>query len=106
MLLDDEGRERGAVVLDLTAALLLGAGLLGLPRGEALRQIKENDPSEDALLAVSEICNNLTGPVNSVAGNEHVRSTALANLDPARLPPSRARLDLTFEGGHVIIAMF
>jgi hypothetical protein len=106
MLLDDEGRERGAVILDLKAALLLGAGLLGLPRGEALRQIKENDPSEDALLAVSEICNNLTGPVNIVAGNDHVRSTALANLDPTRLPPARARLDLTFEGGHVILAMF
>jgi hypothetical protein len=106
MLLDDEGRERGAVVLDLKAALLLGAGLLGLPREEALRQIKENDPSEDALLAVSEICNNLTGPVNAVAGNAHVRSTALGNLEPGRLPAARSRLDLTFEGGHVIIAMF
>ncbi len=108
-LLDDEGRERGAIILDLRAALLLGAALLAVPRDEALRQLKENEPSEDALLATSEICNNLTGPVNAVAGNEHVRSTALAGLvgaDLIRLPKPRARLDLSVDGGHVVVVMF
>jgi hypothetical protein len=105
-LLDDEGRERGAVILDLKAAVLLGAALLALPRDEALRQVRENDPSEDALLAMSEICNNLTGPVNSVAGNAHVRSTALTSVDVSTLPRPRVRLDLAVDGGSIVVAMF
>jgi hypothetical protein len=105
-LLDDEGRERGAIILDLRAALLLGAGLLALPRDEALRQLKENEPSEDALLATSEICNNLTGPINAVSGNAHVRSTAMTSVDVSALPKLRARLDLTVDGGKLVIAFF
>lgn len=110
-LLDDEGRERGAIIMDLRAALLLGAGLLAVPRDEALRQLKDNDPSEDALLATSEICNNLTSPVNtavSAAGatNDHVRSTALTSVDVSALPKVRARLDLKVDGGYIILAMF
>jgi hypothetical protein len=105
-LLDDEGRERGAIVLELKAAVLMGAGLLALPREEALRQVRENDPSEDALLAMSEICNNLTGPVNAVSGNDHVRSTALSSDDVSGLPSPRARLDLSLEGSRFVIAMF
>ncbi|HVY27879.1 MAG TPA: hypothetical protein VHB79_15090 [Polyangiaceae bacterium] len=105
-LLDDEGRERGAVVLEIKAAVLLGAGLLALPHDEALRQVADNDPSEDALLAMAEICNNLTGPVNAVAGNQHVRSTALSAADVSALPPPRARLDLTLEGSRFAFVMF
>lgn len=105
-LLDDEGRERGAIILDLRAALLLGAGLLALPRDEALRQLKENEPSEDALLATSEICNNLTGPINAVPGNAHVRSTAMTSVDVSALPKLRARLDLTVDGGKLVLAFF
>jgi len=105
-LLDDEGRERGAIIMDLRAALLLGAGLLALPRDEALRQLKDNEPSEDALLASSEICNNLTAPVNAVPGNPHVRSTVLASVDVSTLPKTRARLDFTVDGGVLIFAMF
>jgi hypothetical protein len=88
----------------------LGAGLLAVPRDEALRQLKDNDPSEDALLATSEICNNLTGPVNAARGsngpNEHVRSTALTSVDVSALPKVRARLDLTVDGGKLVLAMF
>jgi hypothetical protein len=105
-LLDDEGRECGAILLDLRTAVLLGAALLAVPRDEALRQVQENDPSEDALLAMSEICNNLTAPVNAVAGNRHVRATALSSVDVGALPPSRARLDLTVDGGRLVLAMF
>lgn len=105
-LLDDEGRERGIILMDLRAAVLLGAALLALPRDEALRQLTENDPSEDALLAMSEICNNLTGPVNGAKGNAHVRSTALAGVDVGALPRPRARLDLEVEGGVLIVAMY
>jgi hypothetical protein len=105
-LLDDEGRERGAIIMDLRAAVLLGAGLLALPRDEALRQLKDNEPSEDALLASSEICNNLTAPVNAVPGNPHVRSTVLASVDVSTLPKTRARLDLAVDGGVIIFAMF
>jgi len=105
-LLDDEGRERGVIIMDLRAALLLGAGLLALPRDEALRQLKDNEPSEDALLATSEICNNLTGPVNAVAGNAHVRSTVLTSVDVSTLPKPRARMDLKVDGGLVVMAMF
>jgi len=105
-LLDDEGRERGAIIMDLKAAVLLGAALLALPLDEAMRQIRENDASEDALLAMSEICNNLTSPVNSVSGNAHVRSTVLTAVDVSTLPKPRARLDMTVDGGIVVVAMF
>jgi hypothetical protein len=108
-LLDDDGRERGAIMLDLKAAVMLGAALLTLPREEASRQVTENDPSEDALLATSEICNNLTGPINAVSGNVHVRSTALtalAETELMALPKPRERLDLLVEGGRVVLAMF
>jgi hypothetical protein len=108
-LLDDDGRERGAIMLDLKAAVMLGAALLALPREEALRQVSESEPSEDALLATSEICNNLTGPINAVSGNAHVRSTALTALgeaDVGALPKPRGRLDLVVEGGRVVLAMF
>lgn len=105
-LLDDEGVERGIIIMDLRAAVLLGAALLALPRDEALRQLSENEPSEDALLAMAEICNNLTGPVNAVKGNAHVRSTALASVDVGSLRNPRARLDLTIEGGVLILAMY
>jgi hypothetical protein len=105
-LLDDAGAERGIIVLDLMAAVLLGASLLALPRAEAERQVRENEPSEDALLATSEICNNITGPVNAVAGNAHVRSTALASVDVSALPRARSRLDLAADGGYLILLMF
>jgi hypothetical protein len=105
-LLDDDGRERGIIVLDLAAAVLLGAALLALPPDEAERQVREGDASEDALLATSEICNNLTGPVNAVPGNQHVRSTALVGVDVGALPKPRARLDLTIDGGNIVVAMF
>jgi len=110
-LLDDEGRERGAIITDLRAALLLGAGLLAVPREEALRQLQDNEPSEDALLATSEICNNLTSPVNTAKGpsgvvNEHVRSTALTPVEVSALPKIRARLDLSVDGGKIVLAMF
>lgn len=105
-LLDDGGAERGIIVLDLMAAVLLGAALLSLPRAEAERQVRENEPSEDALLATSEICNNITGPVNAVAGNAHVRSTALVSVDVSALPRARARLDLAADGGYLILLMF
>lgn len=105
-LLDDEGRERGAIILDLRAALLLGAGLLAVPRDEALRQLSDSEPSEDALLATSEICNNLTSPVNATGGNDHVRSTALTSVDVSTLPKLRARLDLVVDGGKLVLGMF
>jgi hypothetical protein len=105
-LLDDEGGERGMILMDLRAAVLLGAALLAVPRDEALRQLSEDDPSEDALLAMSEICNNLTGPISALKGNTHVRSTALARVDVSALPNPRARLDLAIEGGVLIVAMY
>lgn len=105
-LLDDEGRECGVILLDLRAAVRLGAALLALPPDEAQRQLDQNDASEDALLAMSEICNNLTAPINAVAGNRHVRATALDSVDVAALPALRARLDLDAEGGRVVLGMF
>lgn len=105
-LLDNDGRERGIVVLDQRAAVMLGALLLGLPREDAERQIVQGQPSDDCLLATSEICNNLTGPLNAVPGNEHVRSTALVEVNVGELPEVRHRLDLQVDGGRVILAMF
>jgi hypothetical protein len=105
-LLDDDGRERGAIIWDLRAAVLLGAALLALPEDEALKQVRENEPSEDTLLAVSEICNNLTSPLNAIAGNQHVRSTALTRFDVSALPPPSARLDVSAGGGRLVLVVF
>ena len=93
----------------MRAAIRLGSALLALPKEEAERQIDAAEPSEDALLATSEICNNLTGPINAVAGNAHVRSTALVALTASEvehLPATRQRLDLLVEGGRLVLAMF
>lgn len=105
-LMDEEGRERGALVLDVTAAALLGSALLALPREEALEQARENRVSADALLAVSEICNCLAAPINAVAGNPQIHVTALEDLDVAALPKLRARLELGVEEGVLVVAMF
>lgn len=106
LLLDDNGRQRGAVILDLAAATLLGAALLGLPRDEATRQISENAPSDDVLLATAEICNNLAGPINAVPKNDHVRASGLTEVDVGSLPQVRSSLNLGLEGGRVVVVMF
>jgi hypothetical protein len=105
-LLNDEGVECGALVLDLRAAVLLGAALLAVPRDEALRQIEQDEPSEDTLLAMSEICNNLTAPINAASGNRHVRATALSSLDVATLPAARERADFAVDGGALVLLLF
>jgi hypothetical protein len=105
-LLDDDGRERGAIVLDLAAVATLGGALLGSSGEEIARQLHSGEVSEDALLATSEICNNLTGPLNAVSGNQHVRSTALVSVDVGALPRARARLDLIVEAGKLTLVLF
>jgi hypothetical protein len=105
-LLDEGGSERGAIIVDATAAVQLGAFALSLPFDEGERQLRENQPSEEVLLAASEICSNLVAPLNALPGNEPLHATPLSSVDVTELPQVRVSLNLSVQGGRVVIALF
>lgn len=97
MLIDDDDREVGAMIGDLQATVRLGCELMGIPDGERDTQLKTGRPSEDVIEAMSEIFNTLSGPVNLLPGNMHLRIKALAELDVAEvswLVDARERVSL------------
>lgn len=97
MLIDDDDREVGAMIGDMKATVSLGCELMGIPDGEKDTQLKTGRPSEDVIEAMSEIFNTLSGPVNLIPGNMHLRIKALAPLDVATvswLADARERVSL------------
>lgn len=105
-LLDEGGSERGAIIVDATAAVQLGAFALSLPFDEGERQLRENQPSEEVLLAASEICSNLVAPLNALPENEPLHATPLGGVDVTELPQVRVSLNLSVQGGRIVIALF
>jgi hypothetical protein len=81
VLIDDDGKEVGAVLANLAATVHLGGVLMMLPESELKAQMRSGEPSEDAIAAMSEVCNNLSGSFNNVQGNMHVRSGYLEPHD-------------------------
>jgi len=77
-LLDDANVVVGAILLSVPLAARMGGALLGLPEGAIADQVRARVLEEEALAAMSEVCNNLSGPVNRGAGGCHVRSGELA----------------------------
>jgi hypothetical protein len=108
LLIDDESRVLGAIVMDIMSAVFLGGTLLMVPEGELNSQVRSRTPSEDSMAASSEVCNALSGSINNVPDNAHIRTKYLEplNLEEQqwlKKPRDRMTLEDTF-GGHVLIA--
>jgi hypothetical protein len=107
-LVDDQGVEVGAMLCDVEAVARLGGTLLMLPQSEIDAQATTESPTEDVISAASEICNNLSGPLNKLPGNMHVRSTSLEKLDdlmPEWLRTPRAHFTCAHPGGGVLMML-
>jgi hypothetical protein len=105
-LVDDEGRERGSMIADLRASAFLAAAILAEPRELGEQQVAGHSLSDDTLLAMSEICNNLAAVLNGVAGNDQIRAKPMEPFDAQESLAARARLDFSIEGGCLVIALY
>jgi Tfp pilus assembly protein FimV len=110
ILVDDEGNKVGAMVADLRATVVIGAALMMLPQGEVQAQIKAGEPSDDVLECMSEVFNTLSGTINQIAGNLHVKTTPAKVCDAETLdwlshPSSRLDLEETTGGRLVLLAL-
>lgn len=107
-LIDDSERLVGAIVMDLRSTVFLGGTLLMVPEGELNTQVRTRAPSEDSVAASSEVCNALSGSLNNVPDNAHIRTKYLETLNPADYPWLRKpRVHMLLEdslGGQVFIA--
>ncbi len=96
-LLDDEDREVGAILFDMTAVVRLGGTMMMLP-DDVLHQMQgSGNVTEEALDGCSEIMNNLSSLINTARGNPHVRTmpaTPLDGSEPDWFHSPRERLDL------------
>lgn len=84
-LIDDEGRDVGAIVADRAATLSLGGALMALPEHELEAQRALGTPSEDVIGAMSEVANNLCETINQSAGTTQVRVKPIEPLAPGLL---------------------
>jgi hypothetical protein len=107
-LIDDEGREVGAIVADLYATTALGGALMGLAEAEVEAQRAAAAPSEDVLGAMSEVANNLSGVINQGSRSVHVRVKPIEPLSPdvlewAMSPANGLELALEPNGGCLFL---
>ena len=84
-LIDDEGREVGAIVADQAATVGLGGALIGLPAHEIEEQRALATPSDDVVSAMSEVSNNLCETINQEPGGCPVRVKPIEPLGPGML---------------------
>jgi hypothetical protein len=107
-LIDDNDRLVGAIVMDLQSTVFLGGTLLMVPEAELNSQVRSRTPSEDSVAASSEVCNALSGSLNNVPDNAHIRTKYLEAFNPADFPwVKKPRVQMTLEdsfGGQVLIA--
>ena len=97
-----EGEVQGAFLVDLSAALYIGGGLIMMPQSSLMDMYKTGQVSESVLDGLSEIFNNLRGQLNRIDLNPHVTPTdAAPYLPPAPDAPEawvyepRNRVDLS-----------
>jgi hypothetical protein len=90
-LIDDDGREVGAIVADLHATTALGGALMSLDKAEVEAQRAAGTPSEDVLGAMSEVANNLSGVINQGSRSVHVRVKPIEPLSPEVLEWAKSR---------------
>ena len=105
-LVDDQNEEVGGILCDAETAVRLGGALLMLSRSEIDAQVSAGEPSDESKLSMSEICNNLSGPLNEIPGNMHVRAQPLVSLAervPDWVKAPRHRLVCVHPGGGVLV---
>lgn len=106
-LVDDNDRLVGGIIMDLQATVFLGGTLLMVPEAELNSQVRSRTPSEDSVAASSEVCNALSGSLNNVPDNAHIRTKYLEVLNLAELPwLKKPRVQMTLEdsfGGQVLV---
>ena len=103
-LRNDGGGVRGAILVDLNAAVFLGGVMIMMPPAGLEEQVGSGDVSEPILDAMAEINNMLRGVINNCGSNEHVTPDGLQPYSPpepdgrnAWLLSPAVRLDLTGE---------
>lgn len=107
-LIDDEGKDVGALVTDLFATIGLGGALMMIPPAELDAQRAQQKPSEDVMSAMTEVMNNLSATINQVPEALHVRVQALqamadGNLDWTRTAAQVVALELDDGMGHLLL---
>ena len=81
-LIDDDGVEAGMIVADATATASLGGMLMMLPEHEVNAQREARNPSEDAIEAMSEVSNNLSGAFNQLPDAIRIRVKPIEPMNP------------------------
>ncbi|MCP4499838.1 MAG: hypothetical protein GY822_07740 [Deltaproteobacteria bacterium] len=110
MLIDDEGETVGAMVADLTSTIRVGGALMMIPANELDQQVAAMAPSEEITDAMSEVFNTLSGAINLVEGNPHIRTGPLEPFDLSKVPfckTTKTRTDFkdTFGGLFAILSI-
>ncbi|MEE9393995.1 MAG: hypothetical protein V3W41_15960 [Planctomycetota bacterium] len=81
LCLDDSDTPVAVILLDFPAAVALGSKLMMMPDGQVDEQIAEGQAQEIVLEAASEVCNNLTVPINQVERNPHIRTLPIESAE-------------------------
>ncbi len=108
-LIDDEGRDVGAIVADRAATFTLGGALMSLPEHEIEAQRALDAPSDDVLGAMSEVSNNLCEAINQAPGGVQVRVKPIEPALPGLLDWAEQAgrgLELELEGGRGRLFLF
>ncbi len=82
---DHDGRQAGAMILDIESALRLAGALLMESEEMITSLLEEKMMSEEMLDAASEVCNTLMSAFNKVSGNPHLRVSKLELMDASRI---------------------
>lgn len=105
----NEGREIGAMVLDVESALRLAGALLMESDEMVASLVEEKMMSDEMLDAASEVCNTLMSAFNKISGNPHLRVSKLTPLDSAGaswLPSARKVAEYRYShGGRLAMAI-
>ena len=107
-LADETGAQVGAILANLPCLVRLGGELMMLPESEIQQQIRDCQPSEDSVAAMSEVCNALAGVFHEVPGNPQVKNTY---LEPHRsdglswLDGAKQVAELHVESGGILLLL-
>jgi len=82
---DHDGRQAGAMILDIESALRLAGALLMESEEMISSLLEEKMMSDEMLDAASEVCNTLMSAFNKVSGNPHLRVSKLESMDATRI---------------------
>lgn len=82
---DHDGRQAGAMILDIESALRLAGALLMESEEMITSLLEEKMMSDEMLDAASEVCNTLMSAFNKVSGNPHLRVSKLELTDATRI---------------------